>query len=51
MRLSYQCPDCERPMTRADYNYSVELNREGRCQWCQWERDVRQYHCRSVTVA
>jgi DNA-directed RNA polymerase subunit RPC12/RpoP len=51
MRLSYQCPDCERSMTRTDYNFSVELHREGRCQRCQWERDQRAYHCAYVTAA
>ena len=45
MRLfSYQCPDCERLMSRADYNYSMDLQRNGRCQRCQWQRDKRQQH-------
>jgi DNA-directed RNA polymerase subunit RPC12/RpoP len=51
MRLSYQCPDCERSMTRTDYNFSMELHREGRCQRCQWEHDQREYHCVYVTAA
>lgn len=51
MRLTYQCPDCKRPMSRADYSYSIDLHREGRCQRCQWQRDERQYHCLYVTAA
>lgn len=45
MRLfTYQCTDCAAPMSRADYNYSMDLHRDGRCQRCQWQRDKRQQH-------
>jgi len=38
-------------MTRADYNYSMDLNRAGRCAPCQWERDKRVLHHRVPVAA
>lgn len=38
---TFQCPECGRPMTKTDFNFSLDLHREGRCAPCQWDFDER----------
>lgn len=38
---TFQCPECGRSMTKTDFNFSLDAQREGRCAPCSWARNDR----------